>query len=103
MGHVMSYEDHKSDLFDEARLGIEVQEFLSTKIGRYLIGRAEIEAEEAFKRFKEVDPENAEEIRKLKQDALLPSLIKGWLASAINNGRVCEYELKTIEDNERGT
>jgi hypothetical protein len=95
----MSMQDSTKDAFEVARFGIETERFLSSQIGRYLIGRAESERDKAINAFKEVDPANVSEVRKLQDAVNIPDRIMRWLSEAIENGRVAHDMIRVEEAN----
>jgi len=81
--------------FNEARLGVEAEKFLSTNMGKYLVGRADLELEEAHKKMETCPPE---ELQDLQNQAWRANQFITWLAEAIHNGRHAEFELKQNEE-----
>ena len=72
--------------------GFEVQAFLESNLGRYLIGRAEEQIEEAVEKLKHVDPENASQIRALQHTIHVAEDIQYWLGEAIQAGLNAQRE-----------
>lgn len=72
--------------------GFEVQAFLESNLGRYLIGRAEGQIEEAVEKLKYVDPENATQIRALQHLIHVAEDIQYWLAEAVQAGLNAQRE-----------
>ena len=89
--------DTLADAFEVARFGIEAEKFLMSDLGRYMIARAEAERGKAINQFKEVDPANSAEVRKLQEAINLPDRIVRWLAEAIENGRVAHDHIRAEE------
>lgn len=81
--------------FNEARLGVETEKFLSTNLGKYLVGRANLELEEAHSKMEICPPE---ELKDLQNKAWRANQFITWLAEAIHNGRHAEFELKQNEE-----
>jgi len=80
--------------FAEAKLGVDAEKFLSTTLGKYLVGRAELELQEAHKELESCKPE---ELQEIQNKAWRASSLINWLAEAVHNGRHAEYELKQNE------
>lgn len=74
--------------------GFEVEAFLQSNIGKYLIGRAEEEVEAAVESLKSVDPENPKEIRGLQHKISVAENIQYWLADAIQAGHNAQEQLQ---------
>lgn len=72
--------------------GFEVQAFLDSNIGRYLIGRAEADVEEAVEKLKHVSPENACQIRALQHTIHVAENIQYWLGEAVQAGLNAQRE-----------
>lgn len=86
-------------LFAEAKLGIEVDNFLQTDIGRYLKGRAQQEVDEAVNVFLNCDPERSRElIMKAKAKARAAQQVMTWLTEAYNDGMGAVVQLEELGD-----
>jgi hypothetical protein len=81
----------------EVRLGIQAEDFLRSPIGRYLVGRAQIEVEAAVEELKHAHPEDPAIIRKLQNRITLMESFGAWLQDAIANGNNAEAQLKHQE------
>jgi hypothetical protein len=88
--------DEAELLIAEARLGLQTKEFLSSKVGRYILGRADKAKQEAFDSWTLANPEDVETIRELQFRARLPSLVITWLEEAINQAKHAEESLQEI-------
>jgi len=83
----------------EARFGIEVEGFLNTSVGRYLIGRAEIEEQEALQSLGEVDPEDPKAIREIQFKLQVARAVPRWIQDAIQSGRIAQATIE-VEDHD---
>jgi hypothetical protein len=81
----------------EFQLGIEVEVFLNSGIGKYLAGRAEEEREAALGLLATADPEDDKQIRKLQNQCWRASTVMGWLVEAIEVAAHAEAELTADE------
>jgi hypothetical protein len=90
-------EERTKDAFEVASFGIEVERFLFSPIGRYLIARAENERDKAINAFKEVDPANVAEVRNLQDTINIPDRIMRWLSEAVENGRLAHDKIRVEE------
>jgi len=83
--------------FAEAKLGIDVEKFLKSDVGRLLHGRARLELEEAKTALLECNPNTLfgrRKIKKLQNQAQLASWFMNWCAEAITDGRNAEIQLQ---------
>ncbi len=85
----------KNTLFAEAVLGRDADEFLSTELGRYLLGRIDIEIETAVNQLKSVHPWRRKRIQALQNEIWRAESVKNWLEELIIEGRNAE---QTLED-----
>ena len=67
-------------------LSFQVEAFLLSPIGKYLIGRAEEEIESATEVLKRIDPEDPKSIRVQQQIIQVAESVQYWLADAIQAG-----------------
>jgi hypothetical protein len=77
----------------EAILGRDAEEFLASELGRYLIGRADQEIEEAQDALAKVSPWRRNRIRDLQAQIWRAKSVKGWLAELVTNGKAAEAAL----------
>ncbi|MGH2721613.1 MAG: hypothetical protein ACRDJO_08425 [Actinomycetota bacterium] len=75
------------------QLGIQVEAFLSSPVGKYIAGRAEEESQMALSLLGSVDPEDAKRIRELQNQHWRGSTVIEWLVEAIRVGAHAEAEL----------
>lgn len=71
---------------ERAVFGKEVENFLNTRIGKYLVQRAEEEAEEATERLKTTAAWRTRRIRELQNEIKVAESIQQWLADAVMDG-----------------
>lgn len=69
-----------------AVFGAQVEQFLESDIGQYLIGQAEEEYEQAMQELAVVAPWRRRRIQQLQNQAKVAGSIQQWLAMAIENG-----------------
>ena len=79
-------------------LGIDAETFVLSPLGKYLIGRAEHEVEQAVEQLKRVAPEDAKVIAALLHHIRVAESVPRWLADAIQAGHNAEYQLRTEAD-----
>ena len=79
--------DETEQLAAISDLGLEAENFVQSRIGIYLIQRAEQEAEEANIELARHDPEDAKGIRALQNRIYRADSVRQWLAEAIIEGR----------------
>lgn len=81
-------------LMAEAILGRDAEEFLGTELGRYLLGRAQQEVEEAQEELSIVSPWRRRRIRDLQNKVWRAKSVKGWLSELIANGKSAEASME---------
>lgn len=86
------------ELYAKVDFGIEVENFLGSKVGTYLIRYAEQERDEAVRLLKEADPFDANAIRKLQDTIKRAESIQYWMAYAIQDGLNAEKMLKDQDE-----
>ena len=74
------------DLVDAAELGEEAKQFLSSDLGRTLIGRAEQEATAALEQLGVTDPEDTVTIRHLQAQLSVARKFPEWLREIMDIG-----------------
>jgi hypothetical protein len=84
-----------TELYAEAMLGKDAEEFLETDIGRYLIGRAEQESREAMDQLKKIYPWRRRKIQELQNRIWLAENVQGWIVELIISGR---QALQTLDE-----
>lgn len=86
-------DEHKM-LLAEAMLGQDAEDFLRSDVGRYLIGRADQEIQEAQQKLATVSPWRRRRIQELQAQIWRAQSVKGWLIEVINAGRSAEQALE---------
>ena len=81
----------------EVQLGIEIEAFLHSAVGKYLAGRSEEERETALELLATADPEDAKQIRELQNQYWRASTVMAWLVGAIHVGAHAEAEMMAAE------
>lgn len=84
-------------LIAEAMLGQDAQEFLSSELGRYLLGRADQEKEEAIDQLKRISPWRKRRITELQNAIWRAESIKEWIVEMIQTGQAAEHALELKE------
>lgn len=80
-----------------AVLGRQVEDFLESDIGKYLVGRADAESNEALEELKRVSWWRTRRIKWLQNRIYTTERIQEWLGNAISEGI---HSLRVIEDGE---
>lgn len=78
--------DPEDPRVQEAVFGKEVENFLHSPIGDYLLSKARNEAETATEQLKTVEPTLTDKIRELQSTIRRAESIMGWLGDAVANG-----------------
>lgn len=82
----MTIDNDTRELQKTIELSFEVEAFLGTSVGKYLIKRAEEDIESAVAELKTVDPENPKAIRTIQSRIQTAEDFQYWLAEAIQAG-----------------
>jgi len=77
---------------------VDAEAFLSTDIGKFILGRAELEEAEALRELAEVDPFNSAAVMTAQNKLQLARKVPGWIHDAIRNGRVALMQLEDEEN-----
>lgn len=85
------------EVLAQIELGIDVENFLKTNIGKYLASRAYDELAEALNSLKNVDYNDSEAIRKLQNQAWLAEQFIIWLQQAVHEGKTAEEVLRQTD------
>lgn len=87
-------------LLAEAVLGKDAEEFFNTDLGRYMLGRCEVEIAEAQDELSTVSWWRRRRIIQLQNKVWRARSVKLWLAELISNGRAAEAALTEQHDND---
>ena len=87
-----------AELYAEAMMGQDVESFLASDIGRYLIARADEESADAVGKLKTVFPWRRRRITELQNQIWRAESIQSWLGELIIRGRQATSQLEQQED-----
>ncbi len=79
--------------FAEAKLGVELEDFLASPVGRYVIGRARHEIED-FNDWALSDQAMPEQFQQRRANALAARTLISWLSEQVAAGLAAEAQLK---------
>jgi hypothetical protein len=74
------------ELLDQAVLGRQVEDFLLTDVGKFLLAKAENEYIMALQALSEVDASNVQLILQHQGDAKTALNFRAWLSEAVTSG-----------------
>jgi hypothetical protein len=83
------------ELFAEAIIGRDAEEFVESDIGKYIIGCAEQEANEAMDQLKSVFPWRKRKITELQNKIWRAESLQTWLAELIVKGKQATQQLES--------
>jgi hypothetical protein len=86
-----------SDLLRAARLGIEVEAFLRTPVGKYLHSKALSEIEAATELLIEAQPDDERKNREIRNQIHVARMFLVWMSEAINVGEAAHEQIKMDE------
>jgi hypothetical protein len=81
-----------------AVFGKQVEQFLETDIGKYLLDQAEHKATEAMKQLKNTAPWNRRKIQRLQNDIRVSEYFIDWLSESVSAGNQIINLLETDND-----
>jgi len=79
--------------------GAEVEAFLNSSIGKYLVERAEGQRESAIEEFKRINPALTSEVVEIHHKLMVAEAIQHWLADAILAGHEAARQLEEMQYN----
>lgn len=82
--------DEARELWVAAELGMDAATFMRSKLGKYILRRANEEYQDALAELADVDPTNPERIRALQSDIKRCVALEAWLREAVEAGRNAE-------------
>ena len=94
--------DEQSMLFADARVGMQVELFLNSEVGRYLVERAEAEEQVAVAELIDAKPNDFFANRDIRNRIKITTMFREWLADAVQAGIAAGVRLReqdaTFED-----
>lgn len=81
------------ELYAEAILGRDAEDFIQSDLGKYLIGCAEQEAQDALEGLKRIDPYATKEIIELQNRIWRADSFQSWIAERIIQGKQAMQQL----------
>jgi hypothetical protein len=93
----MNSDDTTREYMEQVKFGIEVESFLSGKVGSYLIDRAHREIDEAVEELKRVDATDASLVQHIQNRIWRAESIDKWLAEKVQEGWNAEEHLRSQE------
>lgn len=85
----------------EVRLGDRVREFIQTDVGQYLLGRAQIEMDEAKAAMVRINPfwpRAKSRLAALQQEYRTAENFARWLNDALQNGELALEQIRTLQE-----
>ena len=90
----VDFESSDDELYQVARLGIEVEAWFRTPVGAYVLKRAEAEVEDAFNQWLDTPDPRDQITPNLHQRANAARAAILWLNDAIHDGQAAEASLE---------
>lgn len=84
--------------YAEAALGKDAQDFLSSDIGRFMIGCAKQDMEDAFTKLKTVSPWRRNRIRQLQNEVEVAERFILYIRDLVLRGKAAELALEEREE-----
>ena len=96
--------DNEIDVYlGEVRLGDRVREFALSDVGQYLLGRAQIEMDEAKAAMVRINPywpRSKTKLAKLQQDYRTAENFARWLNDALQNGDIALEQIRALQEDD---
>ena len=83
-----------TELYAEAIIGRDAEDFANSDIGRYVIGCAEQEASEAMAQLKNIYPWRRRKITELQNKIWRAESMQTWISELIIKGRQAQQQLE---------
>ena len=83
-----------TELYAEAIIGRDAEDFVNSDIGRYVIGCAEQEANEAMAQLKNIYPWRRRKITELQNKIWRAESMQTWISELIIKGRQAQQQLE---------
>ena len=93
-----SLDPESYSMFAEAALGRDTKEFMSSDVGRYLLGCAQLEYKEAIRKLKRTPFWRFRRIQQLQNEMWRAEHFMVWLRDLIVQGRSAEFALAEREE-----
>ena len=78
-------------------MGIQVEAFINSDLGRYLLDRSNAEQKVALEQLGNVDPDDPRAIRRLQFNLQVAAGNQNWLADLVVEARNAEETLRAVE------
>ena len=91
-------QDQIEALYRSATLGKQIEDFLSSDVGKYLQQRASRVYNTAVDDFKRVSPSDTEKVRQIQADMWKAEAFIGWLSQGVQEGLTSLGILQGLED-----
>ncbi len=90
--------DEKDVLVYQGQLGLQVEAFLNSDVGAYLIARSEQESHSLMEKLKKADPSDCVGIIRIQEAIKRSESFKEWLVEAVENGLKATEVLQQREE-----
>jgi len=85
-------QETNSQLRQQIGFGMDMAEFMRTDVGTYLTKRANAEIKEMHRAMEDVDPADANEVRRLQMEIKLRRVWADWIRIAIDEGIAAQQQ-----------
>lgn len=84
-------------MYEQVRLGIDIETLVGSRIGNYLLDRMKEERDTALEGLAGVDPHDPRAIRDFQFRIRVVDAIEGWLQDAVTEARNAEQTLRDLD------
>lgn len=81
-------------------LGEDCKAFIPSRVGEYLVSRAEEYEMIVLRQLRDVDVENVVKLCELQAEAKIPGKLLQWLEEAISEGKEAQFQLEETDNRE---
>lgn len=90
----------RSEVMRQIDLGLDVEAFVQSNLGKHLLSRAQDSALEAMDELKKIAPTETDRIRELQNIIYRAESFEGWLLETLEQGRNSEEQLELMNTQE---
>jgi hypothetical protein len=94
----MEAQSERESLIRIVDFGDEVDQFIKSRVGQYMLQMASIHVEEAVDKLKYIEPTEVIEIRKLQNKIWVAENVQQWLLEAVHSGLQAMARLEESEN-----
>lgn len=87
-----------AELWAEAEMGRDAEDFLKSDLGRFIVGRCDQDIADAQEKLSNVSPWRRNRIRQLQNEIWRARSVRQWIAELVIQGREAEKQIEQSQD-----